>query len=336
MDKEQILTMKDKCLFPDSCKNSAFSETHISWIVLTDQYAFKVKRPVQLPFLDFSTLENRRFYCNQEIKLNRRLAPDMYLGIVPITQSLSTGKSDHHSEEDIIDYAVQMKRMDNNKEMHKMLAANKVTEKHLEKLAGKIAQFHKNTQVVKNAFNTAGMINEFAAINDVLDEDTENQLIPAESKKIVSQCIEKSKNYLNDNRSFLNDRILNDFQRDCHGDLNATNIFLYDDPVIFDCIEFNDDFRYIDVLNEIAFLCVDLDFSGNKQLSNSFVRNYMKAFELKEKDMPEPLFNFYKCYRANVRAKVTLISLKEHPKEEKKQEDVKKYIQLMQNYAKMF
>lgn len=336
MDKAQILKMKEECLFPDSCKNSAFTETHISWIVITDQYAFKVKRPVTLPFLDFSTPEKRKFYCNQEVKLNRRLAPDMYLGIVPVTSSLSTGKMDHNSDEDIIDYAVQMKRMDNNKEMHKMLAENKVTENHLEKLAQKIAQFHQNTQIVKNAFNTAGMISEFAAIRDVLDEDTGNQLISVESKKIVNHCIEESKNYLNDNRSFLNDRILNDFQRDCHGDLNATNIFLYDDPVIFDCIEFNDDFRYIDILNEIAFLCVDLDFYANKDMSNSFVKSYMKAFGLHEKDMPVPLFNFYKCYRANVRAKITLLSLKENPEDKKKQEDVKGYIQLMQDYAEAF
>lgn len=336
MDKAQILKMQEECLFPDTCKNSVFNETHISWIVITDQYAFKVKRPVTLPFLDFSTPEKRKFYCNQEVKLNRRLAPDMYLGIVPITSSLSTGKMDHKNDEDIIDYAVQMKRMDNNKEMHKMLAENKVTENHLKKLAQKIAQFHQNTQIVKNAFNTAGMISEFAAIRDVLDEDTGNQLISVESKKIVNHCIEESKNYLNDNRSFLNDRILNDFQRDCHGDLNATNIFLYDDPVIFDCIEFNDDFRYIDILNEIAFLCVDLDFYARKDMSNSFVKSYMKAFGLHEKDMPVPLFNFYKCYRANIRAKITLLSLKENPEDEKKQEDVRGYIELMQDYAEAF
>ena len=332
MDKEQILKMQEECLFPDSCQNSAFTETHISWIVITDQYAFKVKRPVTLPFLDFSTPEKRKFYCNQEVKLNRRLAPDMYLGIVPITSSLSTGKMDQDSDDDIIDYAVQMKRMDNKKEMHKMLAENKVTEEHLEKLARKIAQFHQNTQIVKNAFNTAGMINEFAAIRDVLDDDTGNQLISVESKKIVNNCIEKSKNYLNENRSFLNDRILNDFQRDCHGDLNATNIFLYEDPVIFDCIEFNDDFRYIDILNEIAFLCVDLDFYDYEQAGDVYYRNYLQFAGMKEDENSRKLFSFYKSYRANIRAKVTLISYKEHPEDKQKLQDAKRYINLMNKY----
>ncbi|MFW5687703.1 MAG: hypothetical protein ACOCXV_02140 [Bacteroidota bacterium] len=334
MNKDQILKMKEECRFPDSCYNSDFYETHISWIVVTDQYAFKVKRPVEFSFLDFSSLKKRKLYCDQELRLNRRLAPDMYLGVVPITQSLSTETPDNDDE--IIDYAVQMKRMDNDREMHKVLEKNQVSEKQLEKLAEKIAQFHKDTQVVKNAFNTAGLIEEITALSDVINSDTQSQLLSAELKRIVTHCVEKSKKYLNDNRSYLNDRILNDFQRDCHGDLNATNIFLYDDPVIFDCIEFNDDFRYIDILNEIAFLCVDLDFYGNKEMSDFFVKSYSKAFGLKPKDMPEPLFNFYKCYRANIRAKVTLLSLGEHPQDEKKQKDAQGYIQLMQEYTEAF
>ncbi len=336
MDKEQILKMLDECLFPDGCEKGAFIETHISWIVLTDHYAFKVKRPVKFSFLDFSTIEKRKFYCLQEVDLNKRLAPDMYIGVIPITKSLSAKKSDNN--EDILDYAVQMKRMDNDKEMHKLLKNNKVKKRQLRKLSEKIAQFHNNTQEIKSAFNTAGMIDEFKDISNVLDGDTKNQLIPADYKKIVWQCIDQSKNYLNENRSFLNERIINGFQRDCHGDLNATNIFLYDDPVIFDCIEFNEEFRYIDVLNEIAFLCVDLDFYGRKDFSDLFVKTYAQAFEIKENEIPLALFNFYKCYRANIRAKVTLISLKEASGDEKKkkQKDVKGYIQLMQDYSAFF
>lgn len=334
MDKEQVLKMKDECLFPDSCKDSDFLETHISWIVLSDHYAFKVKRPVKLSFLDFSTLEKRKFYCYKEVELNRRLAPDMYLGVIPISKSLKTEES--NSNGDSIDYAVQMKRMDNDKEMHKMLIEDKVTERQLDKLADKMAQFHKSTQVVKSAFNTAGMIDEFSDIRHLLDGDSEDQLIPSDYKKLVWQCIDQSTKYLNENRSFLNDRIINGFQRDCHGDLNATNIFLYDDPVIFDCIEFNEEFRFIDILNEVAFLCVDLDFFGRKNLHNCFIKSYMQAFGMKESEFPDSLFNFYKCYRANIRAKVTLISLKEDLGDAEKQKDVKAYIKLMQEYSAFF
>jgi uncharacterized protein len=330
MDKEQIIKMKEECLFPDNCENSAFTETHISWIVLTDQYAFKVKRPVKFSFLDFSTTDKRKYYCLQEVKLNKRLAPDMYLGVIPITKSLIADES--KNDEDFIDYAVQMKRMDNDKEMHKLLEDDKVTKKDMENLARKIAQFHKDTKIVKNAFNTSGMIDEFTDISNMLDNDSENQLISSDQKDIVLRCIDKSKKYLNENRSLFNDRIINGFQRDCHGDLNATNIFLYDDPVIFDCVEFNDEFRFIDVLNEIAFLCVDLDFYQHQEYGDLFYRSYLKFAGMREDEHSRKLFSFYKSYRANIRAKVTLISLKEHPDDTQKSKDVKKYIDLMDEY----
>ncbi len=332
MNKEQILRMKEECLIPDTCENSAFSETHISWVVLADNYAFKIKRPVKYSFLDFSTLEKRKFYCHQEVKLNKRLEPDMYLGVIPLTKSLLAGESSGNDA--IIDYAVKMKRMDNDKEMHKLLADNKVTKKQLEKLAQKIAQFHKNTQVIKSAFNTSGMIDDFSDIMNAVKNDSGYQTLSQEYKDIIIKCIEKSKKYLNDNRSFFNERVISGFQRDCHGDLKATNIFLYDDPVIFDCIEFNEELRHIDILNDIAFLCVDLDFHGSKSMSSYFVNKYIEAFKLEE--IPKPLFNYYKSYRANIRAKVNLLRLKEHPDDKQTIEDAKKYINLMNKYVEQF
>lgn len=332
MDKEQVLKMKNECLFPDSCEKGAFFETHISWIVLTDHYAFKIKRPVKLSFLDFSTIEKRKFYCLQEIQLNKRLAPDMYIGAIPINKSLVAEDSDHHG--DIIDYAVQMKKMDNEKEMHKLLADNKVNERQLSKLADKIARFHKNTRIINNAFDAKGMTDDFSDIANVLNKEANESFLSDKYRQIIFKCIERSKEYIHTHKSHFNQRIIEGYQRDCHGDLNATNVFLYEDPVIFDCIEFNEEFRYIDVLNEIAFLCVDLDFFGRKDLSAFFIKNYMEAFGMKHHELTDSLFKFYKCYRANIRAKVTLLSLKEHPDDKDKLEDVKKYINLMNDYAR--
>ncbi len=142
--------------------------------------------------------------------------------------------------------------------------------------------------------------------------------------------------YLNDNRDFLNERVINGFQRDCHGDLNATNIFLYDDPVIFDCIEFSEEFRLIDVLSEIAFLCVDLDFYDHEKAGDFFYRNYLQFAGMKEDENDHKLFNFYKSYRANIRAKVTILSIKKRTDNEKKIRHIKKYIDLMNNYCNHF
>jgi uncharacterized protein len=331
MNKEQVLRMKDECRFPDTCHNSSFFETHISWIVLTDHLAFKIKRPVKLDFLDFSTLEKRKYFCHREIELNKRLAPDMYMGVKPITRSLSL--EEPGEEDEIIDYAVQMRRMNNDKQMHTMLEKAQVTRAHLGKLAKIIAGFHKNATVVKNAFNTARMIDEYAGLRNEINYHSNNNKIPEPYINSVSECFEKAKNYLNNNRSFLNDRILDDFQRDCHGDLNATNIFLYDEPVIFDCIEFSDEFRFIDVLNEIAFLCVDLDFYNHQKDSEFFYRSYLNFAGMKEDDNTHRLFVFYKSYRANIRAKVSVISLKENPDNAKLLEDARKYIDLMKEYA---
>ncbi len=337
MDKEQILKIQNECLFPDTChQHSTLYETHISWVVLTDQYAFKVKRPVKLSFVDFSTLEKRKYFCHQEVDLNRRLAPEMYLDVYPITRKMiqDNSNSDDEDQNEIIDYAVQMRRMDNDKQMDKMLQENQVSDEHISALARKIADFHKNTRIVKNAFNTARFQKEYADIELELAEI--NQRLGQSWGEKVSNCIRQAYDFLNDHRSYCNDRILNDFQRDCHGDLNASNILLYKDPVIFDCIEFSEDYRIIDVLNDIAFLCVDLDFHGRNDLSEELYQQYLEIFGIKEDELSKQLFAFYKSYRANIRAKVSLINIVENPQHDQNVKPVKQYIELMDAYCHDF
>lgn len=322
--------MMEKCSFPGKCENPELVETHISWIVLAEDFVFKIKRPVKLSFLDFSTRDKRKQFCEEELKLNSRLEPEMYLDVLPVTQDLQI--AENGEEAGIIDYALKMKRMDNSKEMNKLLAENKVTEAQIEKLAEKIARFHKNARVIKNAFRTLQFQEEFADIANQYDFISKK--IGDDTKQKVSMCIENSFNYLNKIRSFSNERIISGFQRDCHGDLNATNIFLYDEPVIFDCIEFSSELRQIDVLNDIAFLCVDLDFYGREDLSELFYEKYREFFGMEENEEESELFRYYKSYRANIRAKVTLINIQKQNDSEntRKLNDAKKYIDLMAGY----
>lgn len=332
MDKNDVKQIRDKCLLPDTCTECKLVETHISWVLLADHYAFKIKRPVKFSFLDFSTLEKRKFFCEKEVELNRRLAPEMYLDVLPVNQYNQIVDKDVADEENIKDYAVKMKRMNNSKEMDKMLLNDQVNESHLDKIAQKVSAFHQKTRIVKNAFDTNGFQREFAAIEKILSHEQHHEL-HGEWGEQVKHCIEKSNHYLNVNRSFFNERIINDFQRDCHGDLNATNIFVYDDPVIFDCIEFTDDFRFIDILSEIAFLCVDLDFWGKEGMSDHFHQKYLELMQLKESREDQQLFAFYKAYRANIRAKVTLLNLeKKQSYDEEKVKDIKHYFALMNGY----
>lgn len=330
MDKKQIKNIIENRSFPGKYESSELVETQISWIILAEDFAYKIKRPVKFSFLDFSSLEKRKFYCDEELRLNQRLEPEMYLDVLPLTKNLTIVEGEHETE--VIDYALKMKRMDNSKEMDAMLRENKVTDEHIEKLAEKIVRFHKNAKVVKNAFHTLDFHEKFADLQNHAGLITEK--LGVEWKKKIDESVDWSFKYLNSIRSFSNERVISGFQRDCHGDLNAGNIFLYDEPVVFDCIEFNREYRLIDVLNDIAFLCVDLDFFGRKDLSELFYKKYLEYSGWEEETETRQLLHYYKSYRANVRAKVTLLSFEKDKEKqnEKKLADVKKYIDLMTGY----
>ncbi len=335
MDIQQIHALMDKGSLPGTDRNYEFKETHISWLILSSDYVFKIKRPVKFSFLDFSTLEKRKFYCHQELRLNRRLAPEMYLNVLPLYSGMLQDTTNGKKNE-IIDYAVQMKRMNNEKEMDNMLESDKVTPGHINKLAGTIASFHKQVDTIKKTFDTENLQELYADINSVISYITEKEGSKWADK--INDCIEKSNNFLQHNKEFLISRNLNGYRKDCHGDLNSHNIFLYDDPVIFDCIEFNEEFRQIDILNDIAFLCVDLDFFNKKDLRKQFYQKYFRYSGID--DMPDSrrLFMYYMSYRANIRAKVTLISARKKNSSGNGTEikDAKKYIDLMVKYSAQF
>ncbi|HKI88209.1 MAG TPA: hypothetical protein VKA38_04220 [Draconibacterium sp.] len=330
MDKKQVKQILDNCSLPGDCSNAEIKETHISWIILTKQFAYKIKRPVHYSFLDFSSSEKRKFFCAEELWLNRRMEPEMYLDVLPVTKNLVIVEGEPKTE--VIDYALKMKRMDNSKEMDAMLRENKVTEQHIEKLAEKIVRFHKDCKVVKNAFHTLNFHEKFADLQNHADLVSEN--LGEKWKEKIDNCVDKSFKYLNSIRNLSNERVISGFHRDCHGDLNARNIFLYDEPVVFDCIEFNREYRQIDVLNDIAFLCVDLDFFGRSDYSELFYKKYLDYSGWEDVPETRQLFLYYKSYRANVRAKVTLLSAKNKKPDnaEKELNDAGKYIDLMEAY----
>ncbi|MDF1572895.1 MAG: hypothetical protein P1P82_14905 [Bacteroidales bacterium] len=329
MEKEQIQQLLETCRFDDSCEDARLIETHISWVVLTDHFAYKFKRPVKYSFVDFSTRELREHYCHLEVELNRRLAPDMYLGVVAVTADGVKEDADPGSEE-VIGHAVKMKRMDNRRRMDRLLKLRSVHDEDIDKLAKMLAAFHENTRIVKNAFNTTAFHEKYSDILSV--KDYTREYCGTGYLERTRECVTQSYLFLNLNRNLMNHRVITDHQRDCHGDLNCTNIFLYDEPVIFDCIDFNKEYRVMDVLSEIAFLCVELDFHGYAQLGHDFYNTYMQAAGEEVNGQTGMLFNYYKSYRANVRAKVTAINAVSNKKEKQSAADVKSYLDLMNIY----
>jgi len=333
MTTEQINSLLSGEKLPGETGKRELMETHISWVILCDEFVYKIKKPVQYSFLDFSTLALRLHYCNREIELNKRLTQNVYIEVLPVNEwqdkIIIGGKKGA-----IIDYAVKMHRLNTEKRMDKLLTQHVVTELDIKKLAEQIAFFHKNTTIIyqKDLLDIREKFNDLEGEKEYLSKQLDSSF-----SAIIDRAVEFSNTFLNKNKTLIAKRLRDGFYRDCHGDLHSRNIFLLPDPVPFDCIEFNDDFRQIDVLNEVAFLCMDLDAFDRKDLSALFLEYYNHFFPTMKTANERDLFIYYKSYRANIRAKVSALRAKSATRDEERTRSlttVKKYLYLIESYLK--
>jgi len=334
MIQEQINSLLLEGEFPEVSAERELIETHISWVFICHRFVYKIKKPIKYSFLDFSTLEKRKKYCEREIELNKRLTNTIYLDVVPINRL-----NDHYKiggkEGNVIDYAVRMLKMDRTKQMDQLLIQNKVTNSDIKNLAKKIALFHGNTIIIhqKDVLDIQEKFNDLEAEKKYLAAQSDG----GKYATIIANTIKTANTFLVKNKELLAGRLRAGFFRDCHGDLHSRNIFLLPSPQPFDCIEFNDDYRQIDVLNEVAFLCMDLDAFGKKDLSELFLKYYNQFFPSMKSSEEYHLFVFYKAYRANVRAKVNSLRAKSAVNEKERTKalsEVDKYLRLMESYLK--
>ena len=306
-------------------------QTHISFVFLTKNFVYKVKKPVNFGFLDFSTLEKRRFFCEKELKLNKRLCDDMYLEVVPINKA-ETIKIKGKGE--TVEYALKMKRMPQEKIMTRLLEEGKVDEKLIEKIAKIIAQVHAKAETNKeiSQFGSLAIVKTNWDENFDQTRNVVDKTISAADFKLLS---EKIGAFMTKNLPLFEKRIVEGKVRDCHGDIHSGNIFVADKVYIFDAIEFNDRFRYSDVAADIAFLAMDLDFKGRTDLSDFLIEKYVEYS--KDNELRELLL-FYKCYRAYVRGKVVGFRLSDPNVGAKEKEagadEAKAYFKLAGAYAK--
>lgn len=334
MRRYQIDRLLSEGKFPEVTELRQLVETHISWVILCDRFVYKIKRPIKYSFLDFSTLELRKHFCERELELNQRMSTDIYQEVLPIYESNEVYTIGGDGDA-VVDYALKMRKLDPQRQMDVLVAKNKVSTADIKNLAQRIANFHKTTNIifkknvldVKEKFNALSEEREF--LTKHLNENIGNR---------IDIAIQISNAFLDQNKALLDERLKNGFFRDCHGDLHTRNIFLLPEPQPFDCIEFNDDYRQIDVLNEVAFLCMDLDAWGRKDLSDLFIKQYNKLFPVMRNEMEYQLFVYYKSYRANVRAKVN--SLRAESTSDKASKiralvEVEKYLQLMESYIEL-
>ncbi len=296
-----------KALHQSDCYDHAVGqirhlETHISHLLLTGSYAYKLKKPLNLGFLDFSTLEQRRFYCEEEVRLNRRLAPEDYLAVVAIRGSLAAPRI--KGEGPVLDYAVKMRQFDPDATLDRLDDMGQLTARHVDAIAAALASFH-------GKVDTASADSSFGKAESIWAPQEQNfaQLASCTAGGEAQPLLEALRRWSTAEHARLahefEQRSAQRFVRECHGDLHLGNMVWRDDELlIFDCIEFNPDLRWIDVMSELAFCYMDLMQRGHQDLATRLLNRYL---ERSGDYAGLTVLRYYAVYRAMVRAKVAYI-----------------------------
>lgn len=301
-----IAALRDPARYAHPVVRIDVLETHISWVILTGQYAYKIKKPVNLGFLDFSTLEARRSCCEEELRLNRRLTPSLYIAVVKITGSagsphVGSGDADIAGDATALEYAVKMREFAQSTLAGSLLAQGVLTGTHFDTLAARIAAFHAGTGIAARGcpYGTPEMVitsarDNFAALDDLLPD-------PADQARIAP-LRDWTEHEYHTRQTLFSERQVEGYIRECHGDLHLGNIVMLEGTLTpFDGIEFNPALRWIDVMSEVAFLVMDLMDRGRADFATGFLNAYLEAGgDYAGLDV----LRFYLVYRALVRAKV--------------------------------
>lgn len=312
MTEKEIKGLLNPKTHPGKVKYLKLRETYISWLIFTGNFVYKIKKPVKYSYLDFSSFQKRKFFLQEELRLNRRLTEEIYLDVVPIVgrngrlRILGTSKSPLLKNEKIKEYALKMKEIPEKYYAPDLFKKGKFKKSSIKKIAKIIANFHKQAQ-------TSSEIDKYGEIKIIKKNWEENFW---QTKPFVSQVINESiykfiaretRNFLKENKALFLKRLKEKKIRDCHGDLHTENIFITPQKIyIIDCIEFNKRFRYQDIASDVAFLAMDFDYLGKPDFSQYFIKQY--NFEFRDKDLFK-ILPFYTGYRAYVRAKVGCFSL---------------------------
>ncbi|TRX72944.1 bifunctional aminoglycoside phosphotransferase/ATP-binding protein [Pseudomonas mangiferae] len=304
MSQALIAALQNPALYPHPVEQFQVIETHISWVLLTGPYAYKFKKPVNFGFLDFTRLEDRRHFCEEEVRLNQRLTENLYLEVLPITGSETEPRL--AGDGPAIEYALKMRQFSQSQLLAEVQARGELTPAHIDALARRIAEFHRETPQVAEDHPLctpeaiiAPLRQNFEQIRPLLSEKADLLQLDALEAWAESSFLRL--------RPLLARRAQEGRIRECHGDIHLGNATLIDgDVVLFDCIEFNEPFRFIDIALDAAFLIMDLEDRNLKPLARRFLNAWL---EHTGDHAALDLLNLYKAHRALVRAKVNLFRL---------------------------
>ncbi len=300
-----IIAMSEPDLYPHRPDSVLVIQTHISVIFIAGDLVYKIKKPVGFGFLDFTTLEKRRFYCQREVLLNSRFSEGVYLGVVSIHEDSAGINLEGRGRE--TEVAVLMRRLPEERTMLQMLDRDLITPEILDRLSDRIALIHA-------AAPTGSPIATYGSFEVIAQNLRENfdqtdayveRTIDRETRQAV---LDLAMDFMRDHRDLFERRMTHGFIKDCHGDLHLDHVVILNGIVLFDCIEFNDRFRYGDTASDLGFLLMDLDFRGFPAFDERISHRYAKAAGDHE---ILKLLGFYKAYRAFVRGKVLGFTLDE-------------------------
>ncbi|OLP20231.1 adenylyl-sulfate kinase [Leptolyngbya sp. 'hensonii'] len=275
-------------------------QTHVSYVFLTGDYAYKLKKPVNFGFLDYSTLEKRQHFCQEELRLNQRGAAELYLDVLPITQ---TGDQFHlEGTTAPVEYVLKMVQFPQENLLLAVFERNGLTFQQMEELGRRVAQFHAVAET-NDYIRTFGEISQIRAAFDENYQQTEIYIGGPQTQAQFDGTREYTDRFFATRQSLFADRMAQHFIRECHGDLHLRNICLWHDQILlFDCIEFNEPFRFVDVMYDVAFTIMDLEARQRPDLGNAFLNTYIEQTGDWEGLQLLPL---YLSRQAYVRAKVT-------------------------------
>ncbi|MGM0579551.1 MAG: phosphotransferase [Bacteroidota bacterium] len=331
MNLSEVKQLATKGSFGKKPIKASIIETHISWVLMSEDFVFKIKKPVKLNFLNFSSLNLRRHYCMREIFLNQSYS-DIYLDVLPIRKE-NDNWTIGNGNGDIIDYAVRMKRIQNEKKMDVRLDDGKISKIHIEELANTISKIHREAEIVNSNFNLDNLRDLFNGFSDI--KPFALKYLDKKYFNIIDRSIAWSNKFLESHKVRMKQRTEEGFIRLLHGDLHCGNVFISNPPVIFDCIEFDDNLRQIDILSEIGFLCMDIEAHDEPNLSDYFVEKYNKLFNVIQTQEDFEILHYYKCFRATIRARVSIINAEQQQNSSKFKEALSKaktYLRLLKTY----
>lgn len=332
-------TLIQQMLSPDFYPHAVTQEieliqTHISFVLLTGEYAYKVKKPMNFGFLDFSTLEKRHHFCQEEIRLNRRLAPELYLQVLAIAERSEKFTFAAETDEPAVEYCIQMRQFPQADLLINVFERGELTADQVQDIAKQLAKFHATADTNAH-ISTFGTMESVRAVADDNYQHTVKYIGRGQTQSQLDQTRAFSDRVFLESADLFAKRIAQGKVKECHGDLHLKNICLYQGKVqIFDCIEFNEPFRNSDTLYDASFLLMDLQYRDRRDLANIFLNTYL---EQSSDYTAVPLLPLYSSMRAYIRAKVTSFLLDDpgipQPVKDRAQMEAAAYYKLAWQYT---